>query len=63
MPQSELDILKKIMLTQKRYCEVSIIIAINKLFKLAVLNIQHLNSTRENFFAFIFLCSLNYRKD
>ena len=41
--QSELFILKKNILTQKRHCEVSIIIAMNEMFKLAVFNIHHLN--------------------
>ena len=45
--QSELYILKKIILTQKCYCEVSIVIAINQLFKLAVFGIQHLNLNRD----------------
>ena len=43
-----------IILTQKCYCEVRIIIAINWLFKLAVFRIQHLNSNREELFAFIY---------
>ena len=51
--QSDLYILKKIILTQKHHCEVSIIIAMN----------QHLNSNREDFFAFIFFFVLNCRKD
>ena len=33
------------------------------MFKLAVFNIQHLNSNREDFFAFIFFFALNCRKD
>ena len=40
--QSELYILKKIILTQKRHCEV--IIAMSYIFKRAVFNIQYLNS-------------------
>ena len=39
--QSELFILNKNILTQKRHCEVSIIIAMNEMFKLAIFNIQH----------------------
>ena len=42
--QSEFYILKKIILTQKRNFEVSIIIAMNYMFRRAVFNIQHLNS-------------------
>ena len=42
--QSELYILKKNILTQKRNFEVSIIIAMNYMFKRAVFNIHHLNS-------------------
>ena len=57
------NILRKIILTQKRDCEVSIVIAMNQMFKLAVFNIQHLNSNREDFFAFIFFFALNCRKD
>ena len=57
------NILKKIILTQKRDCEVSIVIAMNQMFKLAVFNIQHLNSNREDFFTFVFFLALNCRKD
>ena len=55
--------LKKIILTQKRHCEVSVIIAMNQMFKLAVFNIQHLKSNRDDFFAFIFFFALSCRKD
>ena len=61
--QSELYILKKIIRTQKCHCELSTIIAMNQMFKLAGFNIQHLNLNREDFFAFIFFFALNYRKD
>ena len=61
--QSELFILKKDILTQKRHCEVNIIIAMNEMFKLAVFNIQHQNSNREDFFAFIVFFALSCRKD
>ena len=61
--QSELFILKKNIFTQKRHCEVSIIIAMNEMFKLAVFNIQHQNSNRADFFAFIFFFALSCRKD
>ena len=42
-----LHLKKVILLTQKCYCEVGIIIAINLLLKLAVSSIQHLKSNRE----------------
>ena len=54
--QSELYILKKIILTQKRNFEVSIIIAMNYMFKRAVFNIQHLTSNLGDFFTFILNC-------
>ena len=59
--QSELYILKKFILTQKGHCEVSIIIAMNYIFKRAVFNIQHLNSNWEDFLAFILFFVLNCR--
>ena len=55
--------LKKVILTQKYHCEVSIITAIIKMFKVAVFNIQQLNSYQEDFFTFIFFFALNCRKN
>ena len=55
--QSELYIFTvyKIILTQKRHREVSITIVMNWMFKPAVFNNQHLNSNREDFFAFLII--------
>ena len=61
--QSELHFLKKIILTQKRHCKVSIIAAMKEMSQLAVFNIPHVNSNREHFFAFNFFFALNCRKD